>query len=119
MTTLPQWIDYRQLPTSAAGFSSLFLDYIYNNAAVQQYFPLSFRDGSGYESVMAAIDAHGVDRATLSQVLHEQNVSLGAGQRAIENAALLSKPDTYAVVTGQQVSLFGGPLYTAFKTLTA
>jgi len=114
-----EWIDYRQLPLSAGGFSELFFDYVYDFKQVERFFPHSFRDGQAFPKVMQAIDEHPIDRETLQQVLIEQNTAFGSNPKAFENIALLGKPGTYAVVTGQQVGLLGGPLYTVFKTITA
>lgn len=119
MTQPPRWIDYRQLPASAGGYSSLFLDYLYNPTSVAGYFPAPFRNGSGFESVLRSVETRQPDRATLTAVLHEQNLAYGAGSKTLENISLLEKPNTYAVVTGQQVGLFGGPLYSLFKSITA
>ena len=118
MASVTRWIDYQDLPAAAGGFSSLFLDYLRDGGAAERYFPATFRSGGGFESVMAAIGAHAPDRTTLTQVLNEQNTAFGAGQRTIENIAMLARPETFAVVTGQQVGLLGGPLYTVFKTIT-
>jgi bacillithiol biosynthesis cysteine-adding enzyme BshC len=114
-----QWIDYRQLPPSAGGFSELFFDYLYDFEEVRKFFPSNFRETHAFDGVLDAPASLSSNRATLIEVLREQNTAFGSGQRAMENIALLGNPATLAVVTGQQVGLFGGPLYTVFKTLTA
>ncbi|HEX9006772.1 MAG TPA: bacillithiol biosynthesis cysteine-adding enzyme BshC [Bacteroidota bacterium] len=119
MASINRWIDFHDLPATAGGFSSLFLDYLRDGGAVERFFPAPFRTGAGFESVMAAVNSHAPDRVTLTQVLNEQNTAFGAGQRAMENIALLARPETYAVVTGQQVGVLGGPLYTVLKAITA
>ncbi len=113
-----EWLDYRQIPPSAGGYSDLFYDYIDRYDAVKQFFPGNFRENESFESVLTAIDRRKHDRATLVEVMREQNTRLGASPRTLENIDLLAKPTTYAVVTGQQVGLFGGPLYTVYKTIT-
>src|SRR5207247_5597884 len=49
--------------------------------------------------------------------LHEKYGKLSAAAK--KNLDLLEKTETVAVVTGQQVGILGGPLYTFYKTLTA
>jgi bacillithiol synthase len=116
---LTDWIDYRELPAAAGGFSQLFFDYLYDYQKVQKYYRQNFRESHSFESVIKAIDTRPLDRATLTRVLTEQNTAFGSPPLSLENVALLSKPTTYGVVTGQQVGLFGGPLYTVYKTITA
>ena len=62
------------------------------------------------------------DRETVADVLEAQNTALSASSVLSEatRASLdaLRDPEGVAVVTGQQVGLFGGPLYTVYKTLT-
>jgi len=53
------------------------------------------------------------------QILVEQNEELPASDARKANLLKLSRPGTAAVVTGQQVGLFLGPLYTFYKTASA
>lgn len=114
-----EWIDYRQLPASAGGFSQLFFDYLYDFEEVRAFFPSNFRLNASYEQLIHLLEHRNLDRDTLISVLREQNTTFGCGSRTFENISLLKHPTTFAVVTGQQVGLFGGPLYTVFKTITA
>jgi bacillithiol biosynthesis cysteine-adding enzyme BshC len=59
------------------------------------------------------------DRAALVQLLDHQLTRRGAPPEARQAAADLADPDVVAVVTGQQAGLFGGPLYTLLKAVTA
>jgi bacillithiol biosynthesis cysteine-adding enzyme BshC len=121
-TTRPgsgEWIDFRELPASSGGFSELFYDYVYDFPEVAQFYGRNFRDSKSYLELIAAIESRQPDRATLTRVLAEQNRAFGSTPKALENIELLGKPSTFAVVTGQQVGLFGGPMYTIFKAITA
>jgi bacillithiol synthase len=59
-----------------------------------------------------------VNAARLADELRRQNVEFGAGVSALENIEKL-RGGARAVVTGQQVVLFGGPLLTILKAATA
>ncbi|HTD95664.1 MAG TPA: bacillithiol biosynthesis cysteine-adding enzyme BshC [Edaphobacter sp.] len=54
----------------------------------------------------------------LADLLEQQNLEFGASEAAIRNIAKL-RAGARAVVTGQQVVLFGGPLLTILKAATA
>ena len=56
--------------------------------------------------------------AALADALHRQSLTFGAGERVLQNVELL-RGGARAVVTGQQVGLFGGPLLTLLKAATA
>ena len=56
--------------------------------------------------------------ARLADALHQQSVGFGAGPAALANIHRL-RFGARAVVTGQQVGLFGGPLLTLLKAATA
>lgn len=57
-------------------------------------------------------------RAAVASVLEAQNRAWGAGEAAQRNLARF-RAGASAVVTGQQVALFGGPLYAILKAVTA
>ncbi len=97
----------------------MFHDYLRGDAEALRHFAGSFRDNAAFAGVMKNIDSRPVDRTTLIQVLRDQNTAFGAGQLTLENVNRLARSTTYAVVTGQQVGLFGGPLYTCYKAATA
>src|SRR5208282_3919181 len=57
-------------------------------------------------------------RAKVSEILERQNRAWGASPKALANIERLRR-GALAAVTGQQVGLFGGPLFSIFKALTA
>ncbi len=58
------------------------------------------------------------DAAAVAELLEEQNRRLGASEATLKNIDRL-REGARAVVTGQQVTLFGGPLYSLLKAATA
>ncbi|MFQ6032521.1 MAG: bacillithiol biosynthesis cysteine-adding enzyme BshC, partial [Candidatus Zixiibacteriota bacterium] len=48
-----------------------------------------------------------------------QNQEYGCGQQTLKNISLSTEDDSYFVLTGQQVGIFGGPLYTFYKAICA
>lgn len=92
--------------------SRLFLDY---SASREPLAP--FYAASPYAAVQAGA-SRGQTYAAVADLLEEQNRGFGAGAAALENIAKL-RAGSAAVVTGQQVTLFGGPLFTLLKAATA
>jgi len=117
--TTMDFIDYRRLPQSSGGFTELFHDYIEGAPGLAPFFAYSFRDPAAPAAAAQAAADYPRDRGLLVEVLREQNTGFGSPPRTFESIASLASPTTVAVVTGQQVGLFGGPLYTVFKTITA
>jgi bacillithiol biosynthesis cysteine-adding enzyme BshC len=60
-------------------------------------------------------------RAAVVEVLRHQNSEFAGGQLPLEVSASLDRlaGNAVAIVTGQQVGLFGGPAYTFYKALSA
>ena len=118
MNTL-NWIDPADLPKTESGFSKLYRDYVTDFHKVQRYFEADFRSLPSLGEYAERLSKRFLHRQILTDVLLEQNQAYGAPQSTIENIKLLSGDKTFAVVTGQQVGMFTGPLYTIYKTITA
>jgi bacillithiol biosynthesis cysteine-adding enzyme BshC len=73
---------------------------------------------NGIEQAAREIRLEDSVRAAVVEVLRQQNRVLGAGEAADRNLDRL-RDGAVAVVTGQQVGLFGGPAYSVYKALTA
>jgi bacillithiol biosynthesis cysteine-adding enzyme BshC len=70
--------------------------------------------------VVADLQTRSYPRAALASVLQAQQKARGAtAPQVYANIAKLAEPGTAAVVTGQQVGVLGGPLYSLFKALGA
>lgn len=97
-------LDYARLP----GMNSLFLDYIQNKETALQFYPA--RDQ--FRNVEPA------DRSALCAILQKQNSVFGnpSTDQLIQK---LSLAGTTSSVTGQQVGILTGPMYTIWKALTA
>jgi len=94
--------------------SRLFTDYAESRAPLP-YYPLS-PYSQEWASQPSSPDP--AVRAAVADLLAEQNRGFGAGEKTFANIERL-RNGAGAVVTGQQVTLFGGPLFTLFKTATA
>ncbi len=66
-----------------------------------------------------AVAAGDGPRQATAEVLAETNRDLGGDADAVAAARRLGEPGTLAVVTGQQAGLFGGPLYSLAKAMSA
>lgn len=95
--------------------TQLYRDYIAmpEGSAVQGWYGANPFDGSWMGSARIVRDAQ-----RLADALRVQNVRFGAGPKALANIERL-RVGARAVVTGQQVGLFGGPLLTLLKAATA
>ena len=94
------------------GLSHLFADYAAGLAEL--FFPVPPL-GSRW---MTYQPVHTEPRGALADLLEAQNRAVHAGPAALANIGRL-RTGARAVVTGQQVALFGGPLYTLHKAATA
>ena len=96
------------------GLSRLFLDFAERRDALTPFYPASAYS-TEWMTIGPVLPLAG--RETLCNLLEQQNRSFGAADAVLENIARL-RSGASAVVTGQQVTLFGGPLFTILKAAT-
>jgi bacillithiol biosynthesis cysteine-adding enzyme BshC len=113
-----KFIPYNEMQSDESGFARLFIDYVDHYANVQNFFIGDFRDKKLWQSRLATVTRREIDRSALAQVLLNQNRDFHCGIKTLANIDLLINENTVAVITGQQVGLFTGPLYTIYKILT-
>ena len=108
-------IDIRRFPW----IRPLVADYAFDHAKVADFFAGNPRDPHAWSEAIARTRAHRRSYDAIADVLQAQQQRRGAPAEAVAAAARLRDPKTVAVVTGQQAGLFGGPLFTLLKALTA
>ncbi|MBN1223130.1 MAG: bacillithiol biosynthesis cysteine-adding enzyme BshC [Candidatus Aminicenantes bacterium] len=99
--------------------SHLYQDYVYRYPKVGEFFNGNFRDPKAFQRLTEEVMSRPLPREELVTILREQNQRFGCGSETLRNIETLARNDGCAVVTGQQVGLFSGPLYTIYKSLTA
>ncbi len=105
--------------TELPHFPRLAADYICHYGKVREFYNGDFRDFTSFRRQTESVRARRIRREDLAAVLREQNQSYGCGPRTLDQVEKIVRDEACAVVTGQQVGLFLGPLYTIYKALTA
>ena len=108
-------VDVRRFPW----IRRLAADYAYDFRSVAPFFSGDPADRSAWADAIARTQAHDRRRGDIAGVIAQQQERRGAPPRAREAGKLLADRQTVAIVTGQQAGLFGGPLFTLYKALTA
>lgn len=109
-----QCLPFQQIPHS----SHLFLDYLSYAPSVREFYPRSpiFSEWVKDEAEQVVYDS--ARRSEVSEILERQNRGWSASGKTLASIERLRR-GALAAVTGQQVGLFGGPLFSIFKALTA
>ncbi len=102
------------------GFPNLYLDYISEFENVSEYFKTNFRDASSYENLFKKISSKpGAVQQQVEKIIIRQYSKYLPSEITQKNISLLGKPNTLSIITGQQLGILGGPLYTIYKIITA
>lgn len=102
-----------------AGHQNIFLDYMYEFENVEKFYKTDFRNKEIYPEVFSNVttknDKH---RKKLVEIIKEQYKSFKYSRQTELNIDSLKLSKTVAIVTGQQLGIMGGPLYTFYKIIT-
>src|SRR5215470_13795560 len=97
-------LPFRQVPQT----TQLYLDYLEFKPKARQFYPRSPHLREWAKDETARIRYPEERRKQIADVLERQNKSWGSSFATLENVQRF-RDGAQALVTGQQVSLFGGP----------
>jgi bacillithiol biosynthesis cysteine-adding enzyme BshC len=107
-------LPFAQIPHT----THLFTDFLSYTPHVQPFYPHSPHFSDWLKAVASALRYDSSRREPVSAILERQNRSWDASPPTLANLDRLRR-GAAAVVTGQQVGLFGGPMFAIYKALTA
>ena len=107
-------LPFAQIPHA----TPVFTDFLNYSPSIRSFYPRSPQFAEWMKEEASKISYDAERRAAVSEILARQNKSWGASDKAVANIERLRK-GAVAVVTGQQVGLFGGPMFAIYKALTA
>jgi bacillithiol biosynthesis cysteine-adding enzyme BshC len=110
------FINFSDIP----GHQNLFLDYLYEFENVADFFANDFRNRENYLKIFRSISESRQDFASrIPDIISNQYANLNPSGKTAQNIKKLADKKTLAIVTGQQLGILGGPLYTFYKIITA
>lgn len=107
-------IKFSDIPNSP----ELFNDYIENFEKVKDFFHSNFRD---FDYLIRNLETFNKDiehREKLVSILKKQYSNTNSSEKTLNNIHSLLSENTFAIVTGQQLGILTGPLYTIYKIIT-
>jgi bacillithiol biosynthesis cysteine-adding enzyme BshC len=108
-------VDIRTFPW----IRRLASDYAFAYANVAPFFAGDPATPAAWADTIRRSQGYARQPAELARILAAQQEQRGAPAASRASAARLGDPATRVVITGQQAGLFGGPLFTLLKALTA
>lgn len=108
-------IPFRKIPHH----SSLFLSYLDFSPDALRFYVNSPTLENLIGGANELVGNHKFPRREIASILRRQNESFGSDDETMRNIQNLEREDCVAILTGQQVGLFTGPIYTVYKALTA
>ena len=107
-------LPFAQIPHT----TRLFADYLAYKPGARAFYPRSPQFAEWVKEENPAIRYDSCRREAVATALARQNTLWGASGKTLENIERL-RAGASVVVTGQQVGLFGGPMFAMYKALTA
>lgn len=107
------------LPEALPGAAPLYVDYMQHFETVREFFACHYADEQDVLAQIERLRDRKYPRLEIGRVLERQNKAFGAGEATAKNIEDLALGNANVIITGQQVGLFGGPLYVLYKALTA
>jgi bacillithiol biosynthesis cysteine-adding enzyme BshC len=98
-------------------FSTLYKSYVGDFQQLDDYYKTNPFDAEEIARKIEAFQFRG-DRSEIVDILTPFNQQFGAHQIALDNIQRFKNKEALAVVTGQQLGIYGGSLYTIFKTIS-
>ena len=106
---IPDCISFTSIPHT----TRIFTDFLSYSPEIRKFFPT--QPDIGHVAAFAQSVPRDRERqARVADALEKQNRAWGASEATLRNIQRL-RDGAFAVVTGQQVGLFGGPLMSLFK----
>ena len=110
------FIPFDEIP----GNQKIFIDYLYNFKKVERFYNIDFSNKDEYSKIFKI---HSEQKSEIQKkipdIIKEQYNGFNPSETTVKNLSLLKNKETLAVVTGQQLGIIGGPLYTFYKIITA
>ena len=99
-------------------FSKLFIQYVNDYSSLSDYYLTNPFDDQAIAKKAQALTKPKYATPYI-EVLRSYHQFLGIEKAQSENLNKLAQSEALAVVTGQQLGVYGGPIFTIYKTLTA
>ena len=106
---IPDCISFNVIPHT----SRIFSDYLSYSSAIRKFYPMQ-PDAAHVATFAKSVKQDRARQAKVADALERQNHAWGASEATVRNIQRL-RDGAFAVVTGQQVGLFGGPLLSLLK----
>jgi bacillithiol biosynthesis cysteine-adding enzyme BshC len=110
---IPDCISFNAIPHT----TRIFSDFLSYSSAIRKFYPTQ-PDAEHIAAFAKSVPRDLARQAAVAGALEKQNRSWGASEATLRNVQRL-REGAFAVVTGQQVGLFGGPLLALFKVGSA
>jgi bacillithiol synthase len=110
---IPDCISFNAIPHT----TRIFSDFLSYSPAVRKFFPTQ-PDAEHIAAFAKSVPRNDARQAHIADALEKQNRAWGASEATLRNVQRL-RDGAFAIVTGQQVGLFGGPLLALFKVASA